>query len=109
MAIQLDRLESLLSKKATLEEIKKDLGVKNKISIQTAYGRLVALKGKVFDAPQGLFASQSKGNGRSVSRTILNGKQGLRLSKKRMSGLGFKGEEKFEPVKVEEGVLLKKI
>ena len=108
MAIQLERLESLLNEKATLEEIKKDLGVKNKISIQTAYGRLVALKGKVYEAPQGLFASPSKGNGRGIARTVLNGKQGLRLSRKRMAGLGFEGEERFEPVKVNEGVLLKK-
>jgi len=108
MPIDLDKLESLLNKKASLEDMKKGLGVKNKLSIQAAVGRLMAQKGKVYEVPAELYGLPG-GGGRGASRTVLNGKQGLRLSKTRMESLGFKGGERFEPVKTDDGILLKEV
>jgi len=110
MGIDLDRFEQLLKNKAGLQEIKADLGVKNKVSLQTAYGRLVAQKGKVIEPPDGLFARPGSGSGgRGVSSTVVNGKQGLRLSPKRMESLGCKVGDKFTPFKDGDNIILKPV
>lgn len=107
MAIDMDELKKLIETGADAEQLKEHFGVKQKTSIQNAVARLMVAKGQVYNVP-GLFHVKGSG-GRGMSKTLTNGKQGLRLSPQRMLSLGFDGSEKFIPEKHDQGVLLRKV